>query len=491
MCHKLEMNLEKRKVGITLERRAKSFLKKLTRGILEKYHALLISSVNVMKSVFLQSNKVKTEIRIGVTCFLSLFILIGFSYGQSPSPINGVGPYSNMLNCNGTPTFSINFTGQPAGTWTSNPQARAGDCCAASDVNCVQFSVTLDPGSDGLSFSIPVGCGAAPSGSLFYQVNCGPLTSVGSALCLTGTGPFIITFCKPGGNANCYQITSIPAPASGGDVVTALGCQDTLTVIGVTTASATWTSISPGTNGQYNNYLNNLTGTQAGVSGVNYVGQANVIVTPQPGFPPVIQYSVCGTVEGNCSTVSFCDTVSVSIFPTLFAQINPISPNLCIGSAGTTLTAVTSGGAAPYNYLWTGPSNNGATTSSILATAAGVYTLSITDATGCPAATTTVTVTQLATAGTANAGPDITVCSSPIPTITLNGSVTNVSTGIWSGGLGTYGPSNTSLTLNYTPSPAELAAGTVTLTLSTTNNGPCQAGTDQVLITLPQYTSTL
>jgi hypothetical protein len=423
--------------------------------------------------------------------FTFLFSVFVAQSQSSPDPINGTGPYTDLLNCTGTPTYSVNLTGDPAGTWQSNPQVRAGSCCVPPDNNCVQFIVTLDPAAEGIIFNVPDGCGASPSGSLFYQVDCGPLTSVGSPLCLSGTGPFVITFCKPGNNANCYAITSIPAPASGGDVVTADGCQDTLTVTGITQASTTWTSISPGTTGQYNNYLNSLAGSQPGTSGVTYTGQTTVVVTPQPGYPNVIQYQVCGTVIGGCSAASFCDTVSVSIFPNLFAQINPANPSICFGAPGTTLTAVPIGGTAPYSYLWTGPSANGATTSSIFATVPGDYTLSITDATGCPAATTTVTVTQYTNTITANAGPDITICRTPAPTITLNGSVTGVTTGIWSGGSGTYSPSNTSLTLNYTPSAAELASGSVTLTLTTTNNASCPGSSDQVLISLPQFSSTL
>ena len=426
------------------------------------------------------------------TLFVLLLLLItqnGFSQGQNP--INGTGPYSNMLNCTGAPTFSVNLTGQPAGTWTSNPQSRAGSCCTPPDNNCTQFSVTLDPAAVGILFSIPSGCGAAPSGSLFYQVNCGPLTTVGTPICLSGPGPYIITFCKPGGNANCYSITSIAQPSTSPDVITADGCTDTLTVTGVSVASTTWTSIAPGTTGQYNNYLNNLAGSQPGVSGTTYTGQTTVAVTPQPGYPATIQYSVCGNIIGGCGGATFCDTVSVSIYPALFAQINPLNPSICFGSLGTTLNAVPIGGAAPYNYLWTGPSNNGATTSTILASVPGVYNLSMTDATGCPSASISATVTQFANTITANAGQDRIVCRSPIPTITINGSVTGVTTGIWSGGAGTYSPSNTSLTLNYTPSAAELAAGTVTLTLTTTNNGSCPGASDQMVILLPQFTSTL
>jgi gliding motility-associated-like protein len=56
--------------------------------------------------------------------------------------------------------------------------------------------------------------------------------------------------------------------------------------------------------------------------------------------------------------------------------------------------------------------------------------------------------------------------------------------GIWSGGSGTFDPDNTTLNPAYTPSAAEIAAGTVTLTLTTTGNGNCLAVSDQMVITI-------
>src|SRR5215216_6712893 len=74
-----------------------------------------------------------------------------------------------------TPSFTIDLTGQPSGSWTSPSVVRGGRCCPAvapGDQNCVKFVVTLDPAADGLSFGIATG--AQPSGSLNYQVDCGP-----------------------------------------------------------------------------------------------------------------------------------------------------------------------------------------------------------------------------------------------------------------------------------------------------------------------------
>lgn len=84
-----------------------------------------------------------------------------------------------------------------------------------------------------------------------------------------------------------------------------------------------------------------------------------------------------------------------------------------------------------------------------------------------------------------NVGIDLNSCkNNPVFTLSANitGTVTN--TGEWYGGTGTYSPSNTDLTPSYTASPAEIAAGFVILSFSTTNNGLCTGVSDQLRIDL-------
>ncbi|MCB9197685.1 MAG: PKD domain-containing protein [Flavobacteriales bacterium] len=83
-----------------------------------------------------------------------------------------------------------------------------------------------------------------------------------------------------------------------------------------------------------------------------------------------------------------------------------------------------------------------------------------------------------------NAGTDRTVCAD-IASVSLNGIVGNVGGGIWStSGTGSFSPNNTTLNANYIPSATDTAAGSVTLTLTTTGNGLCNAYNDQMIITL-------
>ena len=85
----------------------------------------------------------------------------------------------------------------------------------------------------------------------------------------------------------------------------------------------------------------------------------------------------------------------------------------------------------------------------------------------------------------ANAGADQEVCAAD-PDVTLNGSFSGSAlSASWSGGGGTFSPNANTLNATYTPSAAEIAAGTVTLTLTTDDPpGSCGVATDTMTITI-------
>ncbi|MCO6500128.1 MAG: PKD domain-containing protein, partial [Vicingus serpentipes] len=85
---------------------------------------------------------------------------------------------------------------------------------------------------------------------------------------------------------------------------------------------------------------------------------------------------------------------------------------------------------------------------------------------------------------TVDAGAPQSVCANDAA-ITLNGSMTVATGGVWTGGAGTYVPNANALNAVYTPSAAEITAGTVTLTLTTTTGlGNCTAVSDNVTMTI-------
>ncbi|MBI3512381.1 MAG: gliding motility-associated C-terminal domain-containing protein [Bacteroidetes bacterium] len=411
------------------------------------------------KEIYVKKNKGAGG-RILPLFFLLSFLFFFNSFAHAQNPICGAG----------TPTFNVNLSSSVNTFYISPNVVRNDTCCGASNPDvCVHFIITLNPAATGIIFNIY--SGAVPPGALYYQINCGPPVPVGQPICLTGPGPYDLTFCKPGNNPNQFIITSIPNISVSNNITVDDGCSGTIFATGYDVTTITWTSVYPSTQGAYNSYLSCTSGCDT------------VQVTGAPGMPSYVDYMVCGLPAGGCDTVPYCDTVRVYFDPTLAVNITPLNPTVCFGNTGTTITANGTGGAPPYTYLW----STGAVTQSIFV-GAGTYSVTISDTTNCPAATATVTVTAFNAVITANAGADIMICASS-PVANLNGSVTGVTTGVWSGGTGIFSPSNTSLNATYSPSANEITNGVVTLTLTTTNNGTCPPDSDAVTIFINDFTA--
>ncbi|MCE2743760.1 MAG: SprB repeat-containing protein, partial [Fluviicola sp.] len=440
--------------------------------------------------------------------YFTIFLL--FSLFIAPSKFFGQNFNCNYVSSGGnpetpTPVIPVDLSANPSAIQTISidiPSNGYGQCCGYADnFNCVTLQVIVNPNSGGVLFNL-----AGANGNTYIRLNDCNATAydAGHTFCPSGPGPHYFSFCRTGSTDYSITVTSVPAPTGAGNIITADGCTDQLSVIGLTTSSITWSSIVQ--NGQganyYNNYLSNLSGGQVGVSGVLYDQDvSSVLVTPQPGYPNTITYQVCGNpiINSYCPSAAptnWCSTSSVSIYPTLFANAGP-DVAICVGGSATTFGSAI-GGTFPYVYTWrnssgtivyTTTSNND--TVPVTFNVVGDYTLTVSDATGCPVASDVVNVSSFVFVPTANAGSDITVCRSPTPSVQINGSVTQTNTGLWSGGNGTYNSSTSDLSLTYTPSAAEISSGIVTLTLTPTNTKGCPYVADNVTINLPQFTSSL
>lgn len=83
---------------------------------------------------------------------------------------------------------------------------------------------------------------------------------------------------------------------------------------------------------------------------------------------------------------------------------------------------------------------------------------------------------------TVDAGPNQIICSNDTQ-IDLNGIVGGATlTGNWSGGAGVFTPNSADLGATYNPTPTEVANGSLVLTLTSTNNGDCNAVSDVIQI---------
>jgi gliding motility-associated-like protein len=394
---------------------------------------------------------------------VGIFILISnFSFSQNPA-------------CGGSvPYFLVDLTGSPAGVWSSPNISRNDQCCGAPGSDqCISFDVILDPNAAGIQIDM---VGADPAGSLYYSINCTGSYPGGTIKCISGVGPHRITFCKPGNNKNIYTVTSISRPLFPPDQHVRIGCSKQLVTLGILDNSTHWQSVYPGAPGAYNSYL-------------SCTNCASPVYTPTASAPAYIDYYVCGFPQASlCGyNLTVCDTVRIYNHPELSGNITPSPATFCnIGAgSGVTLSATGSNGLPPYSYKWRNSSNViVGTSATYFATAAGNYTVEISDAlnsTTCPSFYRTVTV-NVGQLPIVNAGPDKTVCATS-PTVNLSGTVANATGGVWSGGSGIFNPGNTFLNTLYTPTSAELLAGSVTLTLTSAGaGGGCTNSSDQMII---------
>lgn len=185
-------------------------------------------------------------------------------------------------------------------------------------------------------------------------------------------------------------------------------------------------------------------------------------------------YTVTATDSLGCSV-----SISTSIGPVAAVSIADLvaTDESCAGLNNGTATVTATGGTPPYAYTW----STGASTPSITA-GAGTYTVSVTDANNCAPATGSIIINAGAQPNQADAGNDAVACVGA-GAVALNGTVTNATGGQWSGGSGSF--SGTWPSVEYMPGVADIAAGSVTLTLTTTGNTACAPATDQVIITIP------
>ena len=169
--------------------------------------------------------------------------------------------------------------------------------------------------------------------------------------------------------------------------------------------------------------------------------------------------------------------------PTAFLADTGPNRTICTGQS-TTLGGNPTGPAGAF-YTWT-PStglNNPNSANPIASPTVTTTYIVYVNNDGCPGSGQ-VTITVINANPAANAGNDTTVCANS--NVSLRGSVTNATGGTWTtNGTGTFSPNANTLITTYTPSNADVTAGTVTFTLTSTGNiANCNSATDKMVVTI-------
>ncbi len=234
-----------------------------------------------------------------------------------------------------------------------------------------------------------------------------------------------------------------------------------------------------------------LTGViSGGASKGAWTGGAGVFVPDRTAldatYIPTAAEETAGTVVltlesedpvGPCVKVD--KQLTITIIPGVTVNAGP-DQLICIGSkaqlagtsGGPSANGTWSGGAGTYTPGNTDP--NAIYTPSTAEENAGKVILKYTVANGGNVACTGTSDEMILTIEKlpiVSAGDPVGACEdNPIK---LHGVISSGNPGVWSGGLGTYTNSNKDLTAVYQPSPAEIAAGQVTLTLTSDPTTVC------------------
>jgi len=262
---------------------------------------------------------------------------------------------------------------------------------------------------------------ASQPGSYYVQISLGPNTTVSNVIAVSSGSAPVATVNPSGaaslcsgasltlnagtGNGYTYQWYKDSLPVSGAvsssysvstagnySLVVYNGCYAQSSIVPVTTASAPSATVTP--NGA-TTFCQGGSVTLSAPAGLSYVwsnsSTSQNITVNQNG-----SYTVTVTNSGNCSAVSSATTVTVNALPS--ATISAGGPtSFCTGQN------VTLSGPAGLTYSW----SNQSTTQNITVSAAGSYTLTVTNNNSCTAVSVpqTVTVHSLPTASITPAGP--------------------------------------------------------------------------------------
>lgn len=211
---------------------------------------------------------------------------------------------------------------------------------------------------------------------------------------------------------------------------------------------------------------------------------------PNPVDTTVKPVNIILTSSGPCPQLKDTLKVTVKPAPLVNASVDQI---VCGNNSAVTLNGNVSAGSTTGIWSSTGTgsfSPNNTTFNAIYHpssadTAAGSVSLVLTSTNNgiCALERDTMLVT-INKAPVADAGPaSFSVCANN-PTLTVSGTIGgSTTTGKWSSsGTGAFSPSNLQLTTGYLPSNSDIAAGSVNLYLTSTNNGNCNVARDSVLV---------
>jgi gliding motility-associated-like protein len=283
---------------------------------------------------------------------------------------SGTTPY--LYSWSGTTTSSADYTNIPAGTYTLTVTDAAG-CTATNGPHTL--TGTSGPIIDATAISI-------------QNVTCtGGLGSI-TGITATGTG---LSYAWDNSGGSSLNATGLSAGSYTLTVTDNNSCTSTSGpyTVGTDTGPAideSLASVTDATCGQSNGGVSGIT---ASGSSLNYSWSGSSSTSLDLSGVASGTYTLTVTDAGGCTISSSPYLVSDLAGPTIDITAVSIFDQSCGLADGSISGVIVSGGTAGYNYTWSG---NSQTTIDITGLSAGTYTLTATDANGCTATSSSLTV---------------------------------------------------------------------------------------------------
>ncbi|MFL5754113.1 MAG: beta strand repeat-containing protein, partial [Bacteroidia bacterium] len=424
---------------------------------------------------------------VTITQPVALSVSITASTNPSCSGANGS---ATAQASNGTSPYDYVWTGSAGTLQTTNNITVAN---TLSGLSAGTYTVTItDNNNCTTSTTVTLINAAAPAVSISAQTNVlcfGASTGNATATASSGSSPYDYVWTGSAGTLQTTNNITVPNTlnglAAGTYTVTVTdnnNCIATQTVIITQPAVALAVAITSSTDASCGSTNGSATAQASnGTSPYDYVwtGPSGTLQTTNniPGSDVLNNlgagtFTVSVTDNNNCTasvTVSINNTGGPSLSITAQTNVN------CNGGSTGSATVSASGGSSPYDYVWANAGgtiqtdNNlaGASTSSGLA--AGTYTVSVTDNTGC-ISSQLVTITEPAALSAVMSSTPAGCTANGTATATVSGG-TGSYTYAWSPSGGSGSTANLLASGNYTVTITDALSCTLTDSVAVGNTG--------------------